>query len=83
MLGGQGHHDEPTVVIEEPPYLMDENEIVMDLARRPNRNKMAAYAKLVEGLDPFEVSQHVATISPPIHPSYLALCSLACGVGFG
>lgn len=47
--------DSPTVEVTDPAWTEDEEDLALDLSRRPRPEAMASWVAAAEGVDPFKV----------------------------
>lgn len=50
-----GGIDDPTLDVVDPAWAEDEEDLALDLKRRPRPEAMASWVAAAEGVDPFKV----------------------------
>lgn len=51
-----GGIDDPTLDVTDPAWTGDEEDLALDLSRRPRPDAMASWVAAAEGVDPFKAS---------------------------
>ena len=50
-----GGIDDPTLDVTDPAWVEDEEDLALDLKRRPRPEAMASWVAAAQGVDPFKV----------------------------